>query len=77
MMEPNEISERQRELFVKKSARIAASYLKRAKALTKIPDAAMPFFDVLEKIYIKMEDIPKPKDKKSIGTVRAVLADPG
>lgn len=68
-MEPNEISKRQRELFVRKSARVAASYLKRAKALSKAPDAAMPFFDVLEKIYIKMEDIPKAKDKKSVGTL--------
>ena len=69
MTESDEISERRRELFVRKSARVAASYLKRAKALSEMPDAAVPFFDILEKIYIKMEDIPKAKDKKSIGTL--------
>ncbi len=52
MAEPNEINERQRELFIRKSTRVAASYLKRAKALSTMPDAAKPFFDVLEGTYI-------------------------
>ena len=69
MAEPNGINERQRELFVRKSARVAASYLKRAKALSEMPDAAKPFFDVLENIYIKLTDIQKPEDRKSIGTL--------
>ena len=69
MAEPNGINERQRELFIRKSARVAASYLKRAKALSEMPDAAKPFFDVLENIYIKLKDIEKPEDMKSIGTL--------
>ena len=69
MAEPNGLNERQRELFVRKSARVAASYLKRAKALSEMPDAAKPFFDVLENIYIKLTDIEKPEDMKSIGTL--------
>lgn len=69
MAEQNEINGRQRELFIRKSARVAASYLKRAKALSEMPDAAKPFFDVLENTYIKLEDIQKPKDMKSIGTL--------
>lgn len=69
MVEPNGINERQRELFVRKSTRVAASYLKRAKALSEMPDAAKPFFDVLENIYIKLTDIQKPEDMKSIGTL--------
>lgn len=69
MVEPNGINERQRELFIRKSVRVAASYLKRAKALSEMPDAAMPFFDVLENIYIKLMDIEKPEDMKSIGTL--------
>ncbi len=52
MAEPNGINERQRELFIRKSTRVAASYLKRAKALSTMPDAAKPFFDVLEGTYI-------------------------
>lgn len=69
MAESNDINERQRELFIRKSTRVAASYLKRAKALSEMPDAAMPFFDVLENIYIKLADIQKPEDMKSIGTL--------
>ncbi len=69
MAEPNGINERQRELFIRKSTRVAASYLKRAKALSEMPDAAKPFFDVLENIYIKLTDIQKPEDMKSIGTL--------
>lgn len=69
MTEPNGINERQRELFIRKSTRVAASYLERAKALSEMPDAAMPFFDVLENIYIKLADIEKPEDMKSIGTL--------
>ena len=69
MAEPNGLNERQRELFVRKSARVAASYLKRAKALSEMPDAAKPFFDTLENIYIKLTDIQKPENMKSIGTL--------
>lgn len=69
MAEQNGGNERQRELFIRKSARVAASYLKRAKELSEIPDAAKPFFDVLENTYIKLEDIRKPGDMKSIGTL--------
>lgn len=69
MAEPNGLNERQRELFIRKSARVAASYLKRAKALSEMPDAAKPFFNVLENIYIKLTDIEKPEDMKSIGTL--------
>ena len=40
-MEEQIRSNRQRELFIKKSTRIAASYLNRAKALSEMPDAFM------------------------------------
>lgn len=52
MPEQNGINERQRELFIRKSTRVAASYLKRAKELSELPDAAKPFFDVLENTYV-------------------------
>lgn len=51
-------SNRQRELFIKKSTRIAASYLNRAKELSEMPDAAKPFFDVLENTFVKLQSIP-------------------
>lgn len=69
MAEQIERNGRQRELFIRKSTRVAASYLKRAKALSEMPDAAKPFFDALENTYIKLEDIHKPEDVKSIGTL--------
>lgn len=52
MPEQNGINERQRELFIRKSTRVAASYLKRAKELSELPEAAKPFFDVLENTYV-------------------------
>lgn len=69
MAEQNGINERQRELFIRKSTRVAASYLKRAKELSELPDAAKPFFDVLENTYVKLADIQKPEDMKSVGTL--------
>ena len=59
-------TDRQRELFMKKSTRVAASYLNRAKALSEMPDAAKPFFDVLENIFVKLWDI---QVEKTIGTL--------
>ena len=42
MPEQNGINERQRELFIRKSTRVAASYLKRAKELSELPDEPLP-----------------------------------
>lgn len=69
MADQNGINERQRELFIRKSTRVAASYLKRAKELSELPDAAKPFFDVLENTYVKLADIQKTEERKSIGTL--------
>lgn len=69
MVDQNGINERQRELFIRKSTRVAASYLKRAKELSELPDAAKPFFEVLENTYVKLADIQKPEERKSIGTL--------
>ena len=54
--------------------RIAASYLNRAKALSEMPDAAKPFFDVLENTFVKLQGIPlcaesSAKIRKTIGTL--------
>lgn len=69
MTEQIQTVKRQRELFIKKSTRVAASYLNRAKALSEIPDATKLFFDVLENTYVKLQDISVSKDMKSIGTL--------
>lgn len=69
MAEQIHTSNRQRELFIKKSTRVAASYLNRAKALSEMPDAAMPFFDTLENTYIKLQGIPASENRKCIGTL--------
>lgn len=69
MVEQINTSNRQRELFIKKSTRVAASYLNRAKALSEMPDAAMPFFDTLENTYIKLQGIPASENRKCIGTL--------
>lgn len=69
MTEPSGIRERQRELFIRKSTRVAASCLRRAKELPDMPDAAEPFFDVLENTYVKLSDIQDPENRKSIGTL--------
>ena len=69
MADQNGINERQRELFIRKSTRVAAAYLKRAKELSELPDAAKPFFEVLENTYVKLADIQKPEERKSIGTL--------
>lgn len=64
-------NERQRELFIKKSTRVARSYLNHAKALPGLPDAANPFFDALEDVYIELKDLSEGESryKKSIGTL--------
>lgn len=69
MAEQVHISNRQRELFIKKSTRVAASYLNRAKALSEMPDAAMPFFNTLENTYVKLQDILVSENRKFIGTL--------
>ncbi|MCD8084131.1 MAG: 2-hydroxyacyl-CoA dehydratase family protein [Clostridiales bacterium] len=69
MAEPSGIRERQRELFVRKSTRVAASYLRRAKELADMPDAAESFFEALENTYVKLSNIQDPENRKSIGTL--------
>lgn len=81
MADQNGINERQRELFIRKSTRVAASYLKRAKELSELPDAAKPFFDVLENTYVNnVKEITKlentsPSDFTHCGTELLHMAD--
>lgn len=61
-------SPRQRELFIQKSTQVAASYLRRAESLGDPPEALRSFFDVLGRIFVDLEDVPKPAGTKTIGT---------
>ncbi len=45
-------SPRQRELFVQKSTRVAASYLRRVEELGDAPQALRPFLDVLRQVFV-------------------------
>ncbi len=67
------VETRRHELFIKKSARVAASYLNRAKALSEMPEAAKFFFDVLENVYVKLQDVSGEDDRKRIGTLCVIV----
>lgn len=69
MAEQIQTNDRQRELFIRKATRVAASYLNRAKQLAEPPEAARPFFDALEDVYVNLRDVAKPEGYKSIGTL--------
>lgn len=73
MAEQIHTSNRQKELFIKKSTRVAASYLNRVKTLSEMPDAAMPFFDILENTYVKLQNIPVSANRKCIGTLCVMI----
>lgn len=66
--EKETFSARQKELFIKKSTRVAASYLKRLKSLSDTPEEIKPFFTVLENIYVNLQDVQRPDGMKTVGT---------
>ncbi|RKJ76196.1 2-hydroxyacyl-CoA dehydratase [Butyricicoccus sp. 1XD8-22] len=63
-----EYSLRQRELFVQKSTRVAASYLRRTEELGDIPQAMKPFLDVLRRVFVDLEDVSRSWGMKTVGT---------
>lgn len=66
--ETQALSPRQQELFARKSTRVSASYLRRVEAFPNTPKEMMPFFQVLEDIYVNLKDVSHPKETKTIGT---------
>lgn len=62
------LNERQRELFVQKSVRVASSYLRRLESFPDAPEELKPFFDVLRDIYVERSDVKKSKGVKTVGT---------
>lgn len=61
-------SPRQQELFTQKATRVAASYLRRTEELGDPPASLRPFLEILRKIFVNMEDVPRPEGMKTIGT---------
>lgn len=59
---------KQKELFIKKSTRVAASYMRRLKSFSDTPETMMPFFETLENIYVNLQDIKRPDGMKTVGT---------
>lgn len=64
----NVLSEKQKELYIKKSTRIAASYLRRILELSDTPQEVKPFLQVLKEIFVDRKDIRKQESAKTIGT---------
>lgn len=65
--------QRRKELFLQKSTRVAASYLRRAEALGDMPKSMRPFFEVLRRIYVELEDAPREPEQKTIGVLCAMV----
>ncbi|MCI9082169.1 MAG: 2-hydroxyacyl-CoA dehydratase [Lachnospiraceae bacterium] len=59
---------RRKELFEKKSARVAASYLRRIKELPDMPKEMEPFLDVLENVHVHFSDVEHETQQKTVGT---------
>lgn len=59
---------KQKELFIKKSTRVAASYLRRLESLSDTPEEMKPFFEVLKNIYVDLQDLKRPDGMKTVGT---------
>lgn len=60
-------AERRKELFIKKSTRVAMSYLRRVKELGTFSGTA-PFFEVLKRVFVDLQDAPGAEDRKTVGT---------
>lgn len=67
------LNARQKELFIKKSTRVAASYLRRLEALPHTPEGMKPFFEALKGIYVDLQDVKRPEGMKTIGTYCALV----
>lgn len=63
-----EREQRRRQRFTSKSTHLVQRYLRRMKELGGTLDQMAPFFDVLERIYIKGEDVQKPSGVPTVGT---------
>lgn len=66
--EQEALNARQKELFIKKSTRVASSYLRRLEAFPDTPQEVKPFFEILKNIYVDLQDASHPDGVKTVGT---------
>ena len=62
----NVLSEKHKELYIKKSTRIVASYLRRILELSDTPQEVKPFLQVLKEIFVDRKNIRKQESAKAI-----------
>ena len=67
------LSVKGKELFYKKSSRIAASYLRRLEMASNTPEGMKPFFETLRKVYVEMKSPYEKKDQVMVGTFCAMV----
>lgn len=67
------LNTRQKELFIKKSTRVASSYLRKLEAFPDTPQELKPFFKILKNIYVDLQDVPHPEVVKTVGTYCALV----
>jgi benzoyl-CoA reductase/2-hydroxyglutaryl-CoA dehydratase subunit BcrC/BadD/HgdB len=60
--------QRHKELFASKATHMTQKYLRRMRALGGGSDLLEPFFDVLERTYVRWEDVVKPPNTPTVGT---------
>lgn len=67
-----EMNEKHKELFIRKSSRTAASYLRRIKELSDDIESVSPFLEALKKIYVDFEPVHS-GDDILVGTLCALI----
>ncbi len=63
-----ERQKRQRARFISKASATSAKYMRRMEDLSGAPDSMKPFFDVLHKVYVDMEDPFEGSGVPTVGT---------
>lgn len=67
------LSPRGKELFHKKAARAADSYLRRLREMPGTPEAVLPFLSVLDRVFVQMRSPYEGTRRKTIGTFCAMV----
>ena len=62
------MEQKRRELFIQKSSRVAAGYLRRIEQLGEMPETLRPFLQVLKGIFADFQDVPHGEGRKTVGS---------
>lgn len=68
MIREKERIRRQQVRFENKASQTAAKYLRRMKELPGTPSSMMPFFQILNRIYVEQKDVQREGTEKTVGT---------